>query len=151
MSEQLLSTPGNDLFTVDGYDFHNGIFTAYYTIVAGQEFTKLSEQIDFRAVEVKFNPQPPLLRLLALAASLSYYKATPATRIMVEFGLTDTERAFFERLIQNGLAEFAYRNDLPEKLVPEIIAGLHQTETVQRAWDISGRPLVAVGGVKILL
>lgn len=143
-----MSTQGSDLFTVDGYDFHDGIFTAHYTMVAGQEFTKLSERIDFGAVEAKFTPQPPLLRLLTLAASLSYYKATSVTKIKVNFGLTDIERFFFEQLIQNGLAEFAYRNDLPHKLVPEIIAGSHQTETVQRAWDTSGRPLVAVGGGK---
>lgn len=91
-----------------------------------------------------------LLRLLSLAASLSYYKAfTPCTVVLPD-GLTEPEREFITTVVSGGLGEFAYTNDLPESLHPEILAPV-LTDPWQRGVtgtrDVS-RALVPVGGGK---
>lgn len=91
-----------------------------------------------------------LLRLLSLAASLSYFKAFAPADIGVPGGLTAAERDFVGAVTHNGLGEFAYVNDLPEVF-----------DTVIDAPDLPGpggagrgrvteprRALVAVGGGK---
>lgn len=91
----------------------------------------------------------PVLRLLSLAAALSYFKAFAPAAISVPGGLTDQERRFVSELTTNGLGEFAFTNDLPEVLDTEIVAphradapsGPSQSTEPQRA-------LVAVGGGK---
>ncbi|MGN6161611.1 MAG: hypothetical protein ACTHOG_07890 [Marmoricola sp.] len=90
-----------------------------------------------------------LPRLLALAASLSYYKASIAPTFAVAFGLSDTERTFLVELIRNGLSEFAYRNDVPAALRPTIEAATtpKQARTPVDHGD-KRRALVAVGGGK---
>jgi UDP-N-acetyl-alpha-D-muramoyl-L-alanyl-L-glutamate epimerase len=54
-----------------------------------------------------------VIRLLHLAAGVSYYKAAAPRRIFVETGpLSDLEAAFCRDLYDRGLREFAYRNHL---------------------------------------
>jgi len=89
------------------------------------------------------------LRLLALAASTSYYKACIPSTYDVAAGLTPHERAFTEQLLRSGLAEFAYRNDRPEALRPTITAPeLPETATTDARAADPQRVLVAVGGGK---
>lgn len=89
------------------------------------------------------------LRLLALAAGLSYYKTCIPARIVVPWGLTAGERDFLARLVRGGLAEFAYRNDRPEALRPVIEAPeVPAHDAVGDVVDSPRRPLVAVGGGK---
>lgn len=90
-----------------------------------------------------------VLRLLSLAASLSYFKAFAPGRISVPAGLTQQERVFIEQVTKNGLGEFAFVNDLPE---------VFETEITGPSLDAAPRPttgvpeprrvLVAVGGGK---
>jgi len=63
-----------------------------------------------------------IVRLLWLAAGLSYYKAFAPPRVEVSGGLTPLERDFLAALFRGGLGEFAYVNDLPGALTPEIVA-----------------------------
>lgn len=100
-------------------------------------------------------PQPvdeafrALARLLSLAAGLSYYKALVPARIFVPGGLTGHERAFLTDLVRGGLAEFAYRNDLPRALAPAVEAPeLAPIAPHPRPAGAEGRALVAVGGGK---
>lgn len=144
------TTPLDDAFVINGFDFSAGVFVATVTAtVAGETFT-MQERIDFRGVKTVSDPHPSLLRLLTLACSLSYYKATPSTTIEVDFALTESERLFLTSLIRNGLAEFAYRNDLPAKLSPSISASTPSSEPSRAPtpWTPSDRPIVAVGGGK---
>ncbi len=99
----------------------------------------------------------PLVRLLALAAGLSYYKAVIPPRIEVAFGLTDAERDFLVEVVRNGLSEFAYRNEVPEALRPHIVAdrivadrveGRAPAQAERVAQVEPTRALVAVGGGK---
>lgn len=99
-----------------------------------------------------------LPRLLALASSLSYYKAYIPPTFKVAFALTESERNFLVELIRNGLSEFAYRNDVATSLHPTIVAH-GETPSGEGAPapnpdDVAGsrgerrRALVAVGGGK---
>ncbi|MDO5082352.1 MAG: hypothetical protein Q4D89_02985 [Arachnia propionica] len=91
-----------------------------------------------------------LLRLLSLAASLSYYKAFTPCVVVVPDGLTAPEHDFLTAVISGGLGEFAYTNDLPEALHPEILS-----PRLQDRWQRGvaadhpvSRTLVPVGGGK---
>jgi hypothetical protein len=90
-----------------------------------------------------------LARLLALTAATSYYKALVPGTISVAGGLTEAERHFLAEVIKGGLAEFAYRNDLPAALFPTIQArALPLVERSETAATAHTRALVAVGGGK---
>lgn len=90
-----------------------------------------------------------LLRLLALAASLSYYKALVPATYAVPAGLTPAERHFLVEVVANGLGEFAYRNQVPRALRPTIDAPeLPAPTPAPVAAGDPQRPLVAVGGGK---
>ena len=137
-------------FSIDGFDFSDGQFVVSFTVVVEGESRTLKEQIDFRGVDRVSPPSRSLLRLLTLACSLSYFKATPATLIAVQFPLLESEKHFLESLIGHGLAEFAYRNDLPKKLRPSVSVTFLPAEVnpATRSWRIESRPVVAVGGGK---
>jgi len=89
-----------------------------------------------------------LSRLLALAASLSYYKAYIPPNFAVEFTLSPSERTFLAELILNGLSEFAYRNAVPGALRPTIQAPEGVDTPGAAAHSTNTRALVAVGGGK---
>lgn len=92
-----------------------------------------------------------LAHLLALTASLSYYKAYIPPTVEVAFALSASERAFFAELIRNGLSEFAYRNGVPGALRPSIAAPDADEALLQRRQERPldrRRALVAVGGGK---
>jgi UDP-N-acetyl-alpha-D-muramoyl-L-alanyl-L-glutamate epimerase len=58
------------------------------------------------------------LKLLHLAAGVSYYKAAVPMHISIQHPISQDDAAFFERLYFCGLGEFAYKNklDLKERL-----------------------------------
>lgn len=89
-----------------------------------------------------------LVRLLSLAASLSYYKAFAPVPFAVPSGLTEVERRFIAELIAGGLGEFAVVNDLAEVLEPEIDAPTLAAVPSGSAGAAPRRALVAVGGGK---
>ncbi|MBE7323571.1 hypothetical protein IEQ44_02750 [Nocardioides sp. Y6] len=94
-------------------------------------------------------PSARLLRLLALAAAPSYYKACVPATIAVPDGLTPLERRFLTAVIGHGLGEFAFRNDVPRALTPTIEApDLDEVAPVEDSAGDPVRPLVAVGGGK---
>lgn len=90
-----------------------------------------------------------LLRLLSLAASLSYFKAYAPGSIDVPGGLTSREREFLDELTRNGLGEFAYVNGLPEVFRTEITGPtLPDVPLARQEGRPAQRVLVAVGGGK---
>jgi UDP-N-acetyl-alpha-D-muramoyl-L-alanyl-L-glutamate epimerase len=113
------------------------------------EFT---ERIEFPGSleDVPPAPRNAVLRLLSLAASLSYFKAVAPAPVTVPQGLTELERRFLTALVGNGLGEFAYVNDIPEVLNTQVIAP-HLSDSGLPAFpNTTGtqRALVAVGGGK---
>ncbi|MBC9733121.1 hypothetical protein [Nocardioides marmotae] len=91
-----------------------------------------------------------VLRLLALAASLSYFKAFAPVPMAVPGGLTARERRFLEELTRHGLGEFAYVNQMPEVFATTVHADeLPEPAAPAPAPDADPqRLLVAVGGGK---
>lgn len=113
--------------------------------------TKLTETVELPGSleHVDEGTRDAVLRLLSLAASLSYFKAFAPGRIEVPAGLSAQERLFLDGLTRSGLGEFAYVNDLPEVFQTEIVAPT--VATAQPRADepsTARRVLVAVGGGK---
>lgn len=120
--------------------------------LAGAVPETFTETVRFQLPEG--GPQPDALALanrvlpvLAGALGLSYYKVAAPPRIEVAIpGLTAEAVAYLGMLIREGLAEFAYRAQLPGLLEPEIVADLAPAVTEPRA--PAGDPLVPIGGGK---
>lgn len=145
--------PDGTVFEILEPRLDGAVLEARYRGVLAGEAIDLVERIDFREAVADGGaeaPTPALARLLALALSLSYYKATLADRIRVAFPLSRAERAFLAALAEHGLGEYAYVNDLEWKLVPEVEAparaGAPDPEDAARL--LERPPLVAVGGGK---
>lgn len=92
-----------------------------------------------------------LLTLLGLVLATSYYKAAAPGRFVIDVpGVTDAAIDYLRQVLKDGLAEFAYRNDFPAPLEPDIIV-THDTATAwpEESWrEVSGDPLVPIGGGK---
>ncbi|EEP70683.1 hypothetical protein MCAG_01010 [Micromonospora sp. ATCC 39149] len=89
-----------------------------------------------------------VLELLHVVAGVSYYKAAAPRRLVLPAPLGEAAAALVTAVYTKGLAEYAYRNQLPHvlELTPEIPAG---SVPPAREYDNSDlRPLSAVGGGK---
>ncbi len=89
-----------------------------------------------------------VLSLLHLFAGVSYYKAAAPPRLELPAPVSDAVVEYVTAIYTKGLAEYAYRNDLPHvlSLVP-VVAGV--ASPVPAAPELTeGRPLSAVGGGK---
>lgn len=86
------------------------------------------------------------VRLVFLLSGISYYKtAAPPLVDLGDTALTDRERAFLHSFYTDGLAEYAYKNELDlSDLVIE--APSREAAPVPAAGAGSGRPLVPFGG-----
>lgn len=113
--------------------------------------TNFTEVIELPGTLDHIAPQTvdQVLRLLSLAASLSYFKAFAPGEIHVADGLTERERTFLDELTTNGLSEFAYVNDMPA-VFRTVVTGPSLLEPPARSGDHMAprRVLVAVGGGK---
>ncbi|MEV4756346.1 hypothetical protein AB0J86_14700 [Micromonospora sp. NPDC049559] len=89
-----------------------------------------------------------VLELLHLVAGVSYYKAAAPPRLVAPAPLGEAAAALVTAVYTKGLAEYAYRNDLPYvlELVPEVPGGTVPAPTPVNNSD--RRPLSAVGGGK---
>ncbi|TDC79542.1 hypothetical protein E1193_18830 [Micromonospora sp. KC606] len=89
-----------------------------------------------------------VLELLHVIAGVSYYKAAAPRRLVLPAPLGTAAAELVAAVYTRGLAEYAYRNQLPHvlQLRPEVPAG---EVTPPRVYDDSDRrPLSAVGGGK---
>ncbi len=90
-----------------------------------------------------------LARLIFLAAGLSYYKAAAPAKVVIKPAATLQEKEFLAALIKNGLTEFAYINNLPQALKPEIdLTHKIKIEPVHLPPNPQAQPFVAIGGGK---
>lgn len=136
-------------FRYDGWsiDAPAGVVTATYSLV-GADVISFQERIELPGPIADSEAADPLVKLLALAAGLSYYKTAAPDTVAVPVGLTPAEHGFLTHLIGRGLGEFAYRNQLPGALTPRIEADRLEPRPVGRLLDPAAAPLVAVGGGK---
>lgn len=135
-----------DALVIDGHDWADGRLELHYTL-RGPDPVSFTEVIDFGATAAA--PDPLLSRLLALTCSLSYFKAAAPRRVEIAFPTHDFEKRYLSALIEGGLGEFAYTNQLPTALTPEI-DGPAATDGPRPGddWDPAATPLVPVGGGK---
>jgi UDP-N-acetyl-alpha-D-muramoyl-L-alanyl-L-glutamate epimerase len=113
--------------------------------------------LDFReTVSLPVSATPPapavldrvrrVLELLHVVAGVSYYKVAAPRRVVAPTAVPGAAAAFFTAVYTHGLAEYAYRNDLPHvlDLEVEVPGDASPAEPV----ETGGRPLSAVGGGK---
>jgi len=136
-------------FRYDGWqiDGPTGVVTSSFSLV-GVDTVSFTEQVTLPAPLPRPKTAEPLAKLLALASGLSYYKAAAPAVVTVPAGLTPAERRFLTELIAGGLGEFAYRNDRPAALTPQIEADPLEPTAHGRLLAPDAPPLVAVGGGK---
>ena len=88
-----------------------------------------------------------VLDLLHVVAGVSYYKVGAPHRIEAPRSVPAEAAALFTAVYTHGLAEYAYRNDLPYVL--DLVVRVPSISAPARPVDNSdGRPLSAVGGGK---
>lgn len=136
-----------DALVIDGYEFAAGRLSLGYTL-RGPQPISFVEVIDFGETLAGTAPHPLLARLLALTCALSYYKAAAPARIEIAFGTHEFENHYLRTLIEGGLGEFAYRNDLPTALTPRVEGPAAAEAPVSDDFDAAATPLVPVGGGK---
>lgn len=88
-----------------------------------------------------------VLDLLHVVAGVSYYKAGAPPRVEAPKPVPAEAAALFTAIYTHGLAEYAYRNDLP--FVLDLVVGVPALSAPAMPVDnADGRPLSAVGGGK---
>nr|MDT0659690.1 hypothetical protein [Micromonospora sp. DSM 115978] len=89
-----------------------------------------------------------VLELLHLVAGVSYYKTAAPPRLVLPAPLGAAAVELITAVYTHGLAEYAYRNDLPHvlELAPEVPPG--QVAEPVPVDNRDGRPLSTVGGGK---
>lgn len=122
-------------------------YTARADGVAVRTFTELIE-LPGSLDQVPAQTLDPVLRLLSLAASLSYFKAYAPADITVPGGLTASDQGFIEALTHNGMGEFAYVNNLPEVFATQITGPVLDDVPLDSQAPEPKKLLVAVGGGK---
>jgi len=115
-------------------------FTESVALTAGFAAPALDD-----AAEARFTA---VLVLLGAVLGLSYYKAAAPPRIELAVGgLSDAAVDYLRVLIREGLAEYAYRNDLPGLIEPELVRTA-PAGAVPPLRHLEGAPLVPIGGGK---
>jgi hypothetical protein len=129
------------------FDPATGIATFDY-LLDGPDPLRFTETITFPPAA---GPVPDavyrVLDLLHVVAGVSYYKVGAPPRIEAPTAVPAEAAALFTAVYTDGLAEYAYRNDLPYVL--DLVVGTPGVSRPAAAIDNSeGRPLSAVGGGK---
>ncbi|BCY06822.1 hypothetical protein L3i22_019100 [Actinoplanes sp. L3-i22] len=129
------------------FDPSTGVATFDY-VLDGPEPLRFTETITFPvpaapAVPAAFHR---VLELLHVVAGVSYYKVGAPPRVLAPRPFAPEVTAWFTRVYTDGLAEYAYRNQLPHVL--ELTVETPGTLPAATPVEVTGRPLSAVGGGK---
>jgi len=135
-------------FRYAGYTFE-GSTAAFEFELVGETVERFTETVEFTSstsVNVDWPRFHAVLQLLGSILGLSYYKAAAPDRFVIDGGgMTAAAVAYLRQTLREGLAEFAYRAELPALLEPEIVAVV-TPPLESRA--VEGAPLVPIGGGK---
>ncbi|AVT32191.1 hypothetical protein C6361_25075 [Plantactinospora sp. BC1] len=140
-------------FPAHSFDPATGQAALEYALTGPDGELRFTELITFPEPETPPTPETlatfgRVLELLHLVAGVSYYKAAAPPRLVLPAPLGAEAAALVTAVYTAGLAEYAYRNDLPHvlELTPELPPG---RVTEPTWWDNSDRrPLSTVGGGK---
>ncbi|MFE9690759.1 hypothetical protein [Micromonospora sp. NPDC005806] len=144
-----------DAFTFPSYsiDFATGEALFDYALTGPHGEQRFTEVITFPVPAEPVSDETAatvnrVLELLHVVAGVSYYKTAAPPRLVLPTPLGTAAVEFVTAVYTKGLAEYAYRNQLPHvlELRPEVPAG---EVAPPRVYDDSDRrPLSAVGGGK---
>jgi len=137
-------------FPSSAFDPATGVATFDYTLSGpGELALTFTETIEFPVAPSRAVPESfyRILELLHVVAGVSYYKVGAPPRVEAPTPVPVEAAALFTAVYTKGLAEYAYRNDLPHVLdltveVPGTVASAAPVD------NADGRPLSAVGGGK---
>ncbi|BCJ45624.1 hypothetical protein GCM10010168_90420 [Actinoplanes ianthinogenes] len=133
-------------FPSSAFDPTTGVATFDY-VLDGPEPLSFTETITFPVSE---HPVPEafhrVLDLLHVVAGVSYYKVGAPPRVLAPEPVAPAVAAWFTRIYTDGLAEYAYRNQLPHVL--ELTVETPGELSPAAPAEVTGRPLSAVGGGK---
>ncbi|MEE6311750.1 hypothetical protein V1634_33480 [Plantactinospora veratri] len=140
-------------FPAHSFDPATGEATLEYALTGPDGELRFAERVTFPQPAAPPSPEAlatfgRVLELLHLVAGVSYYKAAAPPRLVLPAPLGAEAVSLVTAVYTAGLAEYAYRNDLPHvlELTPELPPG---RVTEPTWWDNSDRrPLSTVGGGK---
>lgn len=141
-------------FEFDSYEFQSGSgdVQLHYVLVGPQDPIRFTEHVtipvESDASEAAKTVANRLARLLFLASGVSYYKIAAPSEVVVNIPITDAEKRFLKDVIGRGMTEFAFVNNIPQALTPEITAQRIEAVEPIELPDVSKQPLVPVGGGK---
>lgn len=119
MSE--LKLPWGEPFVIDRFEVDGSVVRLhYYFGDADRPSYRFVETVEFDHELVESSRLNAALRVLHLLAGVSYYKAVAPTAIEVP-SLSGAERQLVLAMYDEGLREFAYRNDLGVPLAVDLI------------------------------
>ncbi len=125
-------------FRYDGFDFDGTELICRYDL----DGTLFEEQVRFATTAGALPDDAAVqaaARLVWLLAGVSYYKAGAPPVIEVADGLTAAERTLLEAFYLDGLAEFAYVNDLDlSGVVIDAPVGPHDRQAGDRGGPFDG-------------
>ena len=136
-----------------GFDFDGETASFRYELV-GETTESFVETVAFESASFETDATEPsqphldsVLGLLGAVLGLSYFKAAAPPVVRVPDSLLAPAAIDYLRIVlREGLAEFAYRAQLPGLLEPQIV-GTPRTSTIESRLS-SGTPLVPIGGGK---
>lgn len=133
-------------FRYTGFTF-DGTVAAFSYELLGATTESFTERVAFETSDVAYDSErvDRVLALLGAILGLSYYKAAAPARFVIGAGLTAGAVEYVRRAIREGLAEFAYRNALPDFLEPSVTATIVDPLDIE---TVRGTPLVPIGGGK---
>jgi hypothetical protein len=129
------------------FDPSTGVATFDY-VLDGPEPLSFTETITFPVPERPDVPEAfhRVLDLLHVVAGVSYYKVGAPPRVLAPKPVPAEVAEFFTAVYTDGLAEYAYRNQLAHVL--ELAVETPGTAAAAAPVEVQGRPLSAVGGGK---
>lgn len=126
-----------------------------YELVGTDSSEKFRETIDLTPVrsaeDVDWPRVKALVALLGSVVGLSYFKAAAPSRYVIAVdGMTQEAIEYLREVIRHGMAEFAYRNEFPGLLEPEIVMEAEGATSWPSDSHVTpaGDPLVPIGGGK---
>jgi hypothetical protein len=129
------------------FDPQTGVATFDY-LLDGPSPLRFTETITF---PVSDRPVPDafhrVLDLLHVVAGVSYYKVGAPARIVAPSAVPPAAAEFFTAIYTHGMAEYAYRNQLPHVL-EQTVETPGVADSAAPVDNSAGRPLSAVGGGK---
>ncbi|PZS07172.1 MAG: hypothetical protein DLM55_11545 [Acidimicrobiales bacterium] len=131
---------------------HRAVFN--YELVGESDSLKFTETVDFIPPRLAPSPQRAeafqrVVELLYLVAGISYYKVAAPPRIEIcSVSTPAAVEAYLRNLYAHGLAEYAFRNNLPRALRPDFVASHREATLPLELPALSRHPLVPVGGGK---